>query len=65
MTAYLLEHALLPDGVASGVRIEVADGVIRDVLVSRPGDMSAVVTADKSPIPGRPGNQAPPPSSPA
>ncbi len=43
MTAYLLEHALLPDGVASGVRIEVVDGVVTEVLVSRSGESATHV----------------------
>ena len=43
MTAYLLEHALLPDGVASGVRIEVGDGVVTEVLVSRSGESATHV----------------------
>lgn len=33
MTRYHIEHALLPDGVKSSVRIDVADGLIRSVEV--------------------------------
>src|SRR5262245_36866022 len=32
MTVYHVEHALLPEGVRSSVRIEVVDGVIRSVV---------------------------------
>ena len=37
MTYYHADHALLPEGVRSGVRIQIIDGVIRSVEVIAPG----------------------------
>ncbi|NOT42425.1 MAG: formimidoylglutamate deiminase, partial [Alphaproteobacteria bacterium] len=36
MQHYFADHALLPEGVRSGVRIAVADGLIRAVEVASP-----------------------------
>ncbi len=46
MTAYLLEHALLPDGVADDVRVEVVDGTITRVDRGVRGD------GPVTPVPG-------------
>ncbi|SDS96484.1 formiminoglutamate deiminase [Nocardioides scoriae] len=60
MTAYLLEHALLPDGVASDVRVEVADGVIAGVLDVLSSDLTSVATDVRSPITRTSGESAAP-----
>ena len=66
MSTLLLEHALLPDGVATGVRLQVEDGTITSVQVDGPtsrrgGEVSAPQcefgrapgqTAEPDPLPG-------------
>ncbi|MBP6014577.1 MAG: formimidoylglutamate deiminase [Alphaproteobacteria bacterium] len=44
MTHYHVEHALLPDGVKSSVRIEVADGLIRSVAVGPAADGDVAIS---------------------
>ncbi len=60
MTAYLLEHALLPDGVASGVRLEVVDGVITGVLDGLSSHSTGVATDVESLITRTSGESAAP-----
>ncbi|GLW95284.1 formimidoylglutamate deiminase [Actinokineospora globicatena] len=42
MTAYWCASAWLPDGVATGVLVDVADGVITSVTLSDPGDATVL-----------------------
>ncbi len=39
MSSYLLQHALLPDGVATDVRVEVVDGLIAELGGSGPAEV--------------------------
>lgn len=59
MTAYLLERALLPTGVADDVLVEIVDGRFSSVLSGRSLTFPGVATADHYPPDPRPAGPTP------